>query len=192
MSNPEEEPDETSAGTQRRLAVMASALGTFARFGYRKTSMEQIAQAANISRPGLYLLFSSKEELFRAAVTQSLERDLAEVEQIFRLPDQALAQKLLSAFDCWAGSYVGPGSDDITTVIDDNPEILGDLLVTAPGRFSDLVVESIAADAVGSDRTDAIAIAQTLISASIGIKHHVDDRSAYVARMTTAIGLLLG
>jgi len=58
--------------TDRRDAVLASALVTFARFGYRKTSMEEVARAAHISRPGLYFLFSSKELLFRAAVTRSL------------------------------------------------------------------------------------------------------------------------
>ena len=60
--------------TERRALVLESALLTFARFGYRKTSMEAVAQAAHISRPGLYFLFSSKEELFRAAVTQALGR----------------------------------------------------------------------------------------------------------------------
>lgn len=56
-------------------------MATFARFGYRKTSMEEVARAAHISRPGLYFLFSSKESLFRAAVTQTLHRDITAVER---------------------------------------------------------------------------------------------------------------
>lgn len=56
-------------------------MATFARFGYRKTSMEEVARAAHISRPGLYFLFSSKESLFRAAVTQALHRDITAVER---------------------------------------------------------------------------------------------------------------
>ncbi|MGO4422861.1 TetR/AcrR family transcriptional regulator, partial [Streptomyces sp. MCAF7] len=62
--------------------VLDVALTTFARFGYRKTSMEEVAKAARISRPGLYFLFSSKEDLFRAAVTEVLERDIATVEHV--------------------------------------------------------------------------------------------------------------
>ena len=44
--------------------------------------MEEVARAAHISRPGLYFLFSSKETLFRAAVTQALERDITAVERV--------------------------------------------------------------------------------------------------------------
>lgn len=52
------------------------ALDAFARYGYRKTSMEDVARAAAISRAGLYLLFGSKRGLFTAADTQALDRAL--------------------------------------------------------------------------------------------------------------------
>ena len=42
----------TVADTGRRTAVLESAMATFARFGYRKTTMEEVARAARISRPG--------------------------------------------------------------------------------------------------------------------------------------------
>lgn len=182
--------DAGTAGTDRRLAVMSSALVTFARFGYRKTSMDQVAQAANISRPGLYFLFASKEELFRAAVTQTLEQDLLDVERILTTNSEALAVRLLESFDCWSGRYTGPTARDITLVIDDNPGLLGDVIVTAPERFAELVVASITAEPHGS-RDRAEAIAQTMISASIGIKHQADDRADYLARMKIAIDVLL-
>ncbi|SDY64274.1 TetR/AcrR family transcriptional regulator [Herbiconiux ginsengi] len=181
----------TPLATDRRRAVMASALITFARFGYHKTSMEQIAKAAHISRPGLYFLFASKEELFRDAVTQSLEEDLNEVERILGAKDRALPERLLASFDCWAGRYVGPLAQDITRVIDDNPALLGDVVDTAPRRFADLVFSSIAARAGRSEREAAAAITQTMISASIGIKHQADDRAAYLERMKVAIEVLL-
>ncbi|MZD09631.1 TetR family transcriptional regulator, partial [Streptomyces sp. SID5785] len=60
-------PPAADTDTDRRSLVLDSAMATFARFGYRKTSMEEVARAARISRPGLYFLFSSKEALFRAA-----------------------------------------------------------------------------------------------------------------------------
>src|SRR5664279_833000 len=71
-----------AVGPDRRGAVLSSALTTFARFGYRKTSMDEVARAARISRPGLYFLFESKEDLFRSAVARSLDEDLIEVERI--------------------------------------------------------------------------------------------------------------
>ncbi|MFD6726563.1 helix-turn-helix domain-containing protein, partial [Streptomyces sp. NPDC060131] len=47
-------PAPTGADADRRTMVLESAMATFARFGYRKTSMEEVARAAHISRPGLY------------------------------------------------------------------------------------------------------------------------------------------
>src|SRR3954452_2071051 len=97
-----------TAETDRRDAVLESALLTFARHGYRKTSMEEVARTARISRPGLYFLFASKQDLFRAAVTRALERDLTAVEEILADTGEPLRARLIGAFDRWAGRYVGP------------------------------------------------------------------------------------
>ncbi|NED87373.1 helix-turn-helix transcriptional regulator, partial [Streptomyces sp. SID11233] len=78
--------------------MLDAAMATFARFGYRKTSMAEVARAADISRPGLYFLFSSKELLFRAAVEQLLERDLAAVERVLSDTRHPLPARLADAF----------------------------------------------------------------------------------------------
>ena len=41
---------------------------TFARYGYRRASMDQVADAAGLTRQALYHHFESKEALFRAVV----------------------------------------------------------------------------------------------------------------------------
>lgn len=176
-----------AAPTDRRAAVLESALLTFARFGYRRTSMEEVARAAHISRPGLYFLFSAKEALFRAAVTQALERDLATVERVLAELERPLRERLLEAFDTWAGRYVGPLTRDVTTVIEDNPDLLGAVVQTAPRRFEDLVTAAVAR---GAEPAPAD-VARTLISTSIGIKHQVGSRDDYRARLEVAVDLLL-
>jgi AcrR family transcriptional regulator len=173
-----------TADTGRRDAVLESALLTFARHGYRKTSMDEVARSARISRPGLYFLFSSKQELFRAAVTRALEQDLAAAGEILADTGKPLRGRLIGAFDRWAGRYTGPMSRDIPVVIEQNPELLGSIVGTAPKRFEELVVAALGGAA-------AAGVAQTLISASIGVKHQVETREAYLARMTTAVALLV-
>src|SRR3954447_15800579 len=116
----------------RREAVLELALLTFARHGYRKTSMEEVARMARISRPGLYFLFSSKQDLFRAAVTRALEQDLAAAEEILADSGKPLRERLGGAFDRWAGRYVGPMSRDVPAVIEQNPDLLGEIVRTAP------------------------------------------------------------
>ncbi|MER5559916.1 TetR/AcrR family transcriptional regulator [Streptomyces sp. NPDC002506] len=165
---------------------------TFARFGYRKTSMEEVARAADISRPGLYFLFSSKDSLFRAAVTQALERDLAAVEHVLADTGRPLAERLLAAFDQWAGRYIGPLTRDVAVVIEDNPGLLGEIVVTKPQRFEQLITNAIAVEAkVEAKQAAAGQVAQTMISASTGLKHQAASRDFYLERLEVAINLLV-
>jgi AcrR family transcriptional regulator len=172
----------------RQDAVLDSALRTFARHGYRKASMEEVARAARISRPGLYFLFESKEALFRAAVERALGEDLAAAEQVLADTGRPLHGRLLDAFDRWAGRYVGPMSRDVAGVIEENPDLLGPIVETAPRRFEELVTDAIAEE-VG--RASAVDVARTLISASVGVKYQVQTREAYLERLSIAIGLLV-
>ncbi len=174
----------------RRATVLESALVTFGRYGYRKASMDQVAQDAGISRPGLYFMFSSKEDLFRSAVSRALEHDLAEAAGSLRDTDLPLTTRLVKAFDHWAGRYIGPMVRDIVGVVEDNPDLLGSITDVAPARFSELVTAAIKAERPLPEAT-AGEVVQTLISTSIGLKQQVATREEYLARMTVAIGLIL-
>lgn len=66
---------------EKREAIFEVAADVFAQYGFRRTSMNDIAQAASISRPALYLMFENKEDLFRGAVlfrqSQGIDRAVA-------------------------------------------------------------------------------------------------------------------
>ncbi|WP_432840402.1 TetR/AcrR family transcriptional regulator [Dactylosporangium sp. CA-092794] len=175
----------------RRERVLAAALATFARYGYRKTSMDDVARAADISRPGLYFLFSSKQSLFRAAVTQALDDDLEAAKRTLDDTARPLRDRLIEAFDSWTGRYVGPMAKDVAVLMDTNPELLGSIVTDYPERFAAMVTEAVATG-VPRER-DALAqdTAQTLLSTVSGVKHEVATREQFVARMTVGVDLLL-
>ncbi len=50
----------------RRRAILDAALACFLQFGYAKTSLDDIARRAGLSRPLLYRTFKNKEEIFGA------------------------------------------------------------------------------------------------------------------------------
>ncbi|HEY0747971.1 MAG TPA: helix-turn-helix domain-containing protein, partial [Steroidobacteraceae bacterium] len=56
--------------------MLDAAVSIFARFGFRKASMDDVARAAGVSRQGLYLSFANKEELFRRALAHLLRNQL--------------------------------------------------------------------------------------------------------------------
>jgi AcrR family transcriptional regulator len=65
-----------------RSAILKSARDLFAKFGYRKTTMEDIAQALRKGKSSLYYYFKNKEEIFQAVIeleSELLERHLREV-----------------------------------------------------------------------------------------------------------------
>lgn len=64
------EPEET----ERRTQILDAAFDVFTSYGFAKASVTDIAEAAQISRPGLYLHFENKEAIYRAM----LERILAD------------------------------------------------------------------------------------------------------------------
>ena len=86
-----------AAAPDRRRAVIESALDTFARRGYRETSMEEVARRARISRPGLYLYFASKPDLLRAAVEHALDRDVLLCEAVLADREAPLRKRLQRA-----------------------------------------------------------------------------------------------
>jgi AcrR family transcriptional regulator len=56
---------------ERRRQILDAALATFLQFGYAKTSLEDIANRAHLSRPLIYRKFRNKDEIL-AAVFQRL------------------------------------------------------------------------------------------------------------------------
>ena len=60
----------------RRQLVAKAALGVFLRHGYARTTMADIAQAADLSRPTLYLTFADKDDVFRAVVERIVSTKL--------------------------------------------------------------------------------------------------------------------
>jgi AcrR family transcriptional regulator len=88
----------------KKSRILAAARSVFLNYGYKRVNMNDIAEAAGVSRPALYVLFKNKEEIFIAAYLHWVDETIAQVEA-------AMAQtaspkdKIARAFEIWA---VGP------------------------------------------------------------------------------------
>lgn len=171
----------------RRSEVLDAALHTFTRYGYRKTSMDDVAKEARISRPGLYFLFTSKSGLFREAAERGVGLDLARAEEAFTTPERPVTESIAAAFDAWAGRYIGP-IHDTATLIAENPDLLGPLATSGPARFEAMLTAALEKTALARSASTA---ARTLISLSIGIKQQSVTRDDYRSRLADALGLFL-
>ncbi|HEY8392472.1 MAG TPA: TetR/AcrR family transcriptional regulator [Capillibacterium sp.] len=69
----------THQETDVRQNIINAAREIFARYGFRKTTMDEIARAARKGKSSLYHYFKSKEEVFQAVVEQEAAEVKAEI-----------------------------------------------------------------------------------------------------------------
>jgi AcrR family transcriptional regulator len=80
--------------------VLTAAREVFMRYGFKRATMSDLADAAQMSRPALYLIFSSKEDIFRALITQIFTELLREVREEVSKSEE-VADQLTGAFEVW-------------------------------------------------------------------------------------------
>src|SRR5262249_39711524 len=68
--------------TKRRRVLVEAARDCFLKFGFAKTSLDDIAKRANLSRPRIYRRVKSKEDVFAAVLVLTFEERYAEAERI--------------------------------------------------------------------------------------------------------------
>jgi AcrR family transcriptional regulator len=176
-----------TADEARRTRVAAAAIAAFSRHGYRRCTMADIADAAGMSRPALYLLFPGKEVVFRA-VAESLLADAADAaEQAWPEgcdPAQGLAAAIL-AKDlpihrlCQASAH----ADEILSVA---ASLTADLHQASAARFEALL----AARLTAAGRADAAGLARMLVAAATGLKHASLSETDYIADVHRLAGLV--
>src|SRR5271155_1085715 len=76
---------------ERRKQILDAAFQCFLQFGYSKTSMDDVARKANLSRPLIYLKFKSKQDLFWGLYVDFVEDALEQAEFVLtaKLPLKA-------------------------------------------------------------------------------------------------------
>jgi AcrR family transcriptional regulator len=84
----------------KRNKVLTAARDVFLRYGYKRVTMNDIAEAAGISRPALYLVFESKEEIFKSVYEHFVRETLLEIESKIS-PLKTPEEKLRAAFELW-------------------------------------------------------------------------------------------
>lgn len=85
----------------KKEKILTAALSVFLRYGYKRVNMNDIAAAAGISRPALYLLFKNKEEIFAGVILQWVDGAVAEIE-VETAKVATPQEKIKIAFEIWS------------------------------------------------------------------------------------------
>ena len=82
MTRAASRPRPTRIQRQKTEAILTAALEVFATFGFRGATLDQIAEAAGLSKPNLLYWFASKEEIHRMLLRRLLDTWLEPLQQL--------------------------------------------------------------------------------------------------------------
>ncbi|MDD2196746.1 MAG: TetR/AcrR family transcriptional regulator [Bacteroidales bacterium] len=74
--------NEPDSRTNMRNDIVISAAGVFAKFGFKKTTVDDIAQALRKGKSSIYYYFKSKEDIFKAVVEKEADSLRVKIEEI--------------------------------------------------------------------------------------------------------------
>ena len=181
---------EMDTGDLRREALLEAAVGVFARYGFRKTSMDEVARAAGVSRQGLYLQFADKEELFRTAVTYKLTRQLSAAVAALANEREPLERRLVAACDEWTGRFVGLAGKDAADLMCASNSLAGATLAHYEAQFERALSHAIGASALAGFCANAgfssDDVARALHATTRGLKQSCRSRPEFLSGMTAA------
>jgi AcrR family transcriptional regulator len=77
----------------RRGMIIEAAAKSFSLFGYKATTMDQVARLANVGKGTIYTFFKNKEELFNEIVSSLVKEMIAEAEAVIE-PELPFAENV--------------------------------------------------------------------------------------------------
>src|ERR1700737_1594440 len=86
-------------GSPQREAILMAATATFLRYGFKTTTMDAVAQAAGVSRQGLYLYFDTKDRLFRESLQHLVSHLISTARAVAEDWNLSLRDRLVGAFE---------------------------------------------------------------------------------------------
>jgi TetR/AcrR family transcriptional regulator, repressor for uid operon len=87
-------PHDGESRDRAAIRIVAAAREEFERYGIRRTTVEQVARRAGVSRVTVYRKFDGKEALVRAVVLDDIQRFARHVDSLWR-SDDAVEDRLI-------------------------------------------------------------------------------------------------
>jgi AcrR family transcriptional regulator len=155
--------------------LLDGAMEQFARHGFAKTSMADIAKAAGVSRTSLYNHYPAKEDVFKALSGRINERVYGEVVAAMRAvgPWDKRLLEIINARVSWVYEllHASPYGREL---INEKNRICGGDVIVANDRFAGIVADLLAENA--GNRTDSATFAHVLIQSVNGVLEKAETK----------------
>jgi AcrR family transcriptional regulator len=121
----------------KKSNIIDAAFSCFTSYGFKRTNMADIAKAAGMSRPALYLLFENKRDIGRAMVSKLKNASLYEAKTALRA-EQPIAERLATAFHARETAFLEIVEDSAhgRELFDTGMELAADIIQDGKKEFS--------------------------------------------------------
>lgn len=138
-------PRETAQTKDKHEAILTAAFSLFGHYGYRRTSIDDIAQETGIAKGTVYLYFKSKDEIFRALAQQLIDQMLTATETA-RSTSAGIAAQLRGMLNAKFGYFFEllHHSAHVREILDAKNQLCTDLFTQADRRYQRMLTEVIA------------------------------------------------
>ena len=181
----------------RQDAILDAAFAGFSSYGYRRTSMEDIAQAVGISRSALYLHFRNKEDILRSMSTRFFDEAAVNVAAQLAMLDRPTAETLGAAFVAYDGKFMDMfmNTPHGAEILEAGHQVSADLVAAGEARIHHLLTDWLAALPLPAILGSADALAATILASLKGLKHTAKSPLGYrasQAQLAQVFALALG
>jgi AcrR family transcriptional regulator len=191
----------SEASDSKREAILASATTLFRRYGYRRTSMEDIAKETGVSRASLYTHFTNQDEVFRGLSTALHENALAESKRILRSdPDLvSIEDRLNGALAAKLGGVMtfGDESPHGNEICDEANRLCGDIVTDASAQFLAMLTSALRAASrrgeiqLGGSHPTPAAAAELINLGAYGLIRGAVDSATFYTRLRSYVQIFV-
>ena len=177
----------------KREAILSASSRLFRRYGYRRTSMEDIAKETGMSRPSVYSYFKNKDEVFRSLSERIHETALRETSRILEADPEktTLEERLEGALAAKLGGVhsFGDESPHGNEICDEANRLCGDIVFEASSDFQAMLTTALRKAsregdiALGSPRPSPQIAAELLNLGAYGLIRGAEDSATFHKRL---------
>ena len=185
-----------SQKNEKREAVFAVAGDVFAQYGFRRTAMNDIAQAAGISRPALYIMVENKEDLFSEVVTFRFNKGIDKA--ISTLSGSgSIAERITASILAFEKIFYEPVAESPhgAELMDMSISIAADLMKKGQDRLEGVFLQALE-EAISNGEVvfsnmpmKPLAFVRLLISSIGGLKKHATSMKGLRRQISELVGI---
>lgn len=183
----------------KSAAIIDAAFQTFFQYGVKRATMDDIARAAGMSRPGLYLVYKNKNDIFRACIlsmTDDLQEKLSSISDATgSAEDRILA--IIRAGIVEPHEFIGasPNAEELFALKSDvAADLFRGWMQLIEGAIEAVLLQEAGAGRLDLARasTDAATIAAMMTDAAEGFKLRPTSIEVLAERLETFVRMLIG